>query len=91
MKMVHPEFPKATITCACGNVVETRSTRGSFAVEICSACHPFYTGRQAKLRDAAGRIERFRRRYGGAAKPEAAKAEAAAAETAASPPTPEGE
>jgi len=64
MRMVHPEYPKATITCACGSVVETRSTRGSFTVEICSSCHPFYTGRKAKLSDAAGRIERFRRRYG---------------------------
>lgn len=64
MKMVHPEYPKATITCACGAIAETRSTRGSFSVEICSACHPVYTGRKQKLMDAAGRIERFRKRYG---------------------------
>ena len=64
MKMVHPEYPKATITCACGAIAETRSTRGSFSVEICSACHPVYTGRTQKLMDAAGRIERFRKRYG---------------------------
>lgn len=62
MKPVHPSYPEATITCACGNVIVTRSTRGSFNVEICSNCHPFYTGRQ-KLTDSAGRVERFRRRY----------------------------
>ena len=63
MKMVHPEYPTATITCACGSVVGTRSTRGSFTVEICSACHPVYTGKKQKMMDSAGRIERFRRRY----------------------------
>ena len=52
----------ATITCACGNVVETRSTKGSFTVDVCSACHPFYTGRQ-KMLDTAGRVDRFRRKY----------------------------
>lgn len=60
---IHPNYRPATITCACGANYETRSTRGSFQVEICSNCHPFYTGRQ-KLVDAAGRIERFQRRYG---------------------------
>lgn len=75
MKMVHPEYPVATITCACGSVVETRSTRGSFSVEICSACHPVYTGKKQKMMDSAGRIERFRRRY----------AKGPAAETAATP------
>lgn len=59
---IHPEYPQATITCACGNVVETRSTRGSYTVDICSSCHPFYTGKH-KVMDAAGRIERFRRKY----------------------------
>jgi large subunit ribosomal protein L31 len=59
---IHPDYPEATITCACGNVVVTRSTRGSFTVDICSNCHPFYTGKQ-KLMDSAGRIERFRRKY----------------------------
>ena len=62
-KGVHPEYQPAKITCACGNVIETYSTRGSFAVEICSNCHPFYTGKQ-KLLDTAGRIERFQRKYG---------------------------
>jgi large subunit ribosomal protein L31 len=62
-KGIHPEYQPAKITCACGNVVDTYSTRGSFAVEICSACHPFYTGKQ-KLLDTAGRVERFQRKYG---------------------------
>ena len=62
-KGVHPEYQPAKITCACGNVIETYSTRGSFAVEICSNCHPFYTGKQ-KLVDTGGRVERFQRRYG---------------------------
>jgi len=59
---IHPEYDVATITCACGNVVETRSTKGSFTVDVCSACHPFYTGRQ-KMVDTAGRVDRFRRKY----------------------------
>ena len=59
---IHPRYTTATITCACGAVHETASTRGSFTVEICSRCHPFYTGRQ-KLNDSAGRIERFQKRY----------------------------
>ena len=59
---IHPEYKPATITCACGAVFETFSTRGSFMVEICSSCHPFYTGKQ-KLMDTAGRVERFRRKY----------------------------
>ena len=59
---VHPTYPPARITCACGNVIETRSTRGSFHVEICSACHPFFTGKY-KLVDTEGRVERFRKKY----------------------------
>ena len=59
---IHPKYDKATITCVCGNVIETRSTQKSIKVEICSACHPFFTGRQ-KLVDTAGRIDRFRRKY----------------------------
>jgi large subunit ribosomal protein L31 len=62
-KGLHPDYQPAKITCACGNVIDTYSTRGSFAVEICSNCHPFYTGKQ-KLMDTAGRIERFQRKYG---------------------------
>ena len=62
-KGIHPAYKPATITCACGNVVETYSTSGSYTVEICSSCHPFYTGKQ-KLVDSAGRVERFNRKYG---------------------------
>jgi large subunit ribosomal protein L31 len=60
---IHPTYVDAKIVCACGNVVETRSTRESIHVDICSACHPFYTGKQ-KLVDTAGRVERFNRKYG---------------------------
>lgn len=60
---IHPEYRKATITCACGNVVETRSTVPKIRVEICSQCHPFFTGKQ-KFVDPAGRVEKFRKKYG---------------------------
>ncbi len=60
---IHPNYVDAKVTCACGNVIETRSTQGDMEVEICSACHPFYTGKQ-KLVDTAGRVERFNRKYG---------------------------
>jgi large subunit ribosomal protein L31 len=60
---IHPKYELTKITCACGNVIETRSTVKDIHVEICSACHPFFTGKQ-KLVDTAGRIERFRRKYG---------------------------
>jgi large subunit ribosomal protein L31 len=60
---IHPEYKAAKISCACGNVIETFSTRGSYTVDVCSACHPFFTGRQ-KLVDTAGRVDRFRRKYG---------------------------
>jgi len=59
---IHPEVPEATITCACGSVAKTRSTRGNFGVDICNQCHPFYTGKQ-KLMDTAGRVDRFRKKY----------------------------
>ena len=62
-KGIHPEYVDAKITCLCGNVIETRSTLPEISVEICSACHPFYTGKQ-KLVDTAGRVERFQKRYG---------------------------
>ncbi|HME90643.1 MAG TPA: 50S ribosomal protein L31 [Myxococcaceae bacterium] len=68
---IHPAYVPARITCACGNVIETRSTRGSFHVEICANCHPFFTGKY-KLVDTAGRVERFRKKYEGSA--QAAKA-----------------
>lgn len=61
-KGIHPEYYKTTITCACGNKIETRSTVENLRMEICSNCHPFYTGKQ-KLVDTAGRVERFRRKY----------------------------
>jgi large subunit ribosomal protein L31 len=62
-KGIHPKYELTTITCACGNVIETRSTVKNIQVEICSACHPFFTGKQ-KLVDTAGRIERFNKKYG---------------------------
>jgi large subunit ribosomal protein L31 len=62
-KGIHPVYEMTTITCACGNVIETRSTVKNIQVEICSACHPFFTGKQ-KLVDTAGRIERFNKKYG---------------------------
>jgi large subunit ribosomal protein L31 len=68
---LHPVYPPSRIVCACGNVIETRSTRGSFHVEICSNCHPFFTGKY-KLVDTEGRVERFRKKY--EAKPAAADA-----------------
>ena len=64
---IHPQYKAAKVTCACGSVIETRSTRGDFHIEICSSCHPFFTGKQ-KILDTAGRIERFKTRY--AATPE---------------------
>ena len=62
-KGIHPDYQLTKITCVCGNVIETRSTVKDIHVEICSACHPFYTGKQ-KLVDTAGRIDRFNKRYG---------------------------
>jgi large subunit ribosomal protein L31 len=59
---IHPNYPAARVACACGNQFITRSTRGDFQIDVCSACHPFYTGTQ-KLIDTAGRVDRFRRRY----------------------------
>ncbi len=68
---IHPQYVAARIVCACGHVVETRSTRPEIHVEICAACHPFYTGKQ-KLVDTAGRVERFNRKYGKGGTPGAA-------------------
>ncbi|HIE43956.1 MAG TPA: 50S ribosomal protein L31 [Candidatus Omnitrophica bacterium] len=59
---IHPTYQQATITCACGNVVVTRSTKRDIKVEICSNCHPFFTGKQ-KFVDTAGRVEKFQRKY----------------------------
>jgi large subunit ribosomal protein L31 len=61
-KGIHPKYFETTITCACGNVIKTRSVVKDIHVEICSACHPFFTGKQ-KLVDTAGRVERFRKKY----------------------------
>jgi large subunit ribosomal protein L31 len=61
-KEIHPEYKETSIKCACGNEVIVGSTKSDLTVEICSKCHPFYTGKQ-KLVDSAGRIERFRRKY----------------------------
>ena len=59
---IHPLYPPSKITCACGTIIETRSTRGSFHTEICSLCHPFFTGK-FKLMYTAGQVERFRKKY----------------------------
>lgn len=59
---IHPKYEAARVVCACGHIIETRSTVSEIHVEICSACHPFFTGKQ-KLVDTAGRVERFRRKY----------------------------
>ncbi len=61
-KDIHPEYYFTKISCACGNVIETRSTVKDLKVEICSKCHPFFTGKQ-KLVDTAGRVERFKKKY----------------------------
>jgi large subunit ribosomal protein L31 len=59
---IHPKYKETKIRCACGNVIEAGSTKDNITVEICSSCHPFFTGKQ-KLVDTAGRIERFRKKY----------------------------
>lgn len=61
---IHPKYPATRISCACGTVIETHSTKGDYAVEICSACHPFFTGKQ-KIVDTEGRVDRFNRKYAG--------------------------
>ena len=63
MKAIHPEYMDCVITCACGEVIHTRSTVPKIRVDICSKCHPFFTGRQ-KLVDTEGRVQRFQRKYG---------------------------
>ncbi len=59
---IHPKYHDTTITCACGSVIHTRSTKQNIRVEICSNCHPFFTGKQ-KFVDTAGRVEKFQKRY----------------------------
>lgn len=98
---IHPEYKVVTVTCSCGNTFETRSTADELKVELCSQCHPFYTGKQ-KLVDTGGRIDRFERRFGKRKRPgqpepedetpaeQAPAAEAPATETpAAETPAPE--
>ncbi|MCP1727982.1 large subunit ribosomal protein L31 [Natronospira proteinivora] len=61
---IHPEYAEVNVTCSCGNQFTTRSTLGKdLQVEVCSACHPFFTGKQ-KIMDTAGRVDKFRRKYG---------------------------
>lgn len=63
---IHPQYAPVTVTCSCGNTFETQSSLGKseLHIEVCSQCHPFYTGKQ-RLLDAGGRVDRFRKRYGG--------------------------
>lgn len=79
---IHPNYPAAQVNCACGNKFVTKSTKGDFQVDVCAACHPFYTGTQ-KLIDTAGRVDRFRKRYEKGAK---MNADAAAARAEKAPP-----
>ncbi|MCI8603315.1 MAG: 50S ribosomal protein L31 [Ruminiclostridium sp.] len=60
---IHPDYKPTTIKCACGNVIETRSTKKDIKVEICSKCHPFFTGKQ-KLVDSGGRVDKFNKKFG---------------------------
>lgn len=75
---IHPKYHKAVVNCVCGNTFETGSTRPAIKVEICSACHPFFTGTQ-KIVDTEGRVERFMKKYAASTKAKAAAAAAAAA------------
>ena len=59
---IHPKYEKVTVKCACGNTFESKSTKDNLSVEICSVCHPFFTGKE-KLLDTAGRVEKFRKKY----------------------------
>jgi large subunit ribosomal protein L31 len=76
---IHPKYETATITCACGNKLETPSTRQNQRIDVCSRCHPFYTGEQ-RLMDTGGQVERFRRRAQRAQQAQQAQAEAQAAQ-----------
>ena len=76
---LHPNYEAATVRCACGNTFQTRSTQDDIHVDVCSVCHPFFTGKQ-RLVDTAGRVDRFNKKYGGGKKAKAAPAETAATE-----------
>jgi large subunit ribosomal protein L31 len=79
-KDIHPKYEEATVTCGCGNKFNTRSTKKAITVEICSACHPFFTGKM-KYVDTAGRVEKFQKKYNwGARKKADGAADAAAKE-----------
>ena len=82
---IHPEYKEVVVTCACGETFSTRSTKGELRLEICSKCHPFFTGKQ-KLIDSAGRVERFHKRYRGAGKDKGEKAAEPAADTSGASP-----
>mgnify|MGYP003352821934 CR=1 FL=1 len=71
-KDIHPEYGLSIIRCACGNVIETRSTKREISVDICSACHPLFTGKQ-KFVDTAGRIDKFQKKFGGKISSKSAK------------------
>ena len=79
---IHPEYKETTIVCVCGEIIKTRSTKQNIHLDLCSKCHPFYTGKQ-KLIDSAGRVEKFAKRYAGKTK--------AKKETAGETPTAEGQ
>jgi len=80
----HPDYKETTIVCVCGEVIKTRSTKQNIHVDLCSKCHPFFTGKQ-KLVDAAGRVEKFSKRYAGKVKPAKGKAKAEPAAEEAQP------
>ena len=82
---IHPDYVESRIICACGNTIETRSTVSEIHVEICSSCHPFFTGKQ-KLVDTAGRVEKFRAKYGLKDDSEPAESESAEQESTESEP-----
>lgn len=69
---IHPAYELVTVTCACGNTFQTRSTRKELTADVCGACHPFYTGKH-RIMDTQGRVDRFRRKYGTVASAGAAK------------------
>ena len=81
---IHPKYTVCEVTCACGNKFRTRSTKSQIKVDICSACHPFFTGSQ-KFVDTAGRVDKFRRRYAKKGETESKPAESTATETKSEP------
>ena len=85
---IHPDYVAAKVSCACGTAFVTKSTRGDFQVDVCSACHPFYTGTQ-KLLDTTGRVDRFKKRYAQKVAPGATAAAKASAEAPAADAAPQ--